>query len=121
MDRYPGGPKLSAADLLSNGPRVVNVGLPRFAEDLRAAGVPMADAAWTPPASADTRALDALEQALYERSVDPRDGLVHPGGRGSQYLCIRYTERLAEAGIEQSVSSVGDSYDCEHDVQRRSV
>ena len=56
-------------------------------------------------------ALDALEQALYERSVSPRDGLVHHGDRGSQYLCIRYTERLAEAGIEQSVGSVGDSYD----------
>ena len=56
-------------------------------------------------------ALDALEQALYERSVDPRDGLVHHGDRGSQYLSIRYTERLAEAGIEQSVGSVGDSFD----------
>ena len=56
-------------------------------------------------------ALDALEQALYERSVGPRDALVHHGDRGSQYLSIRYTERLAEAGIEQSVGSVGDSYD----------
>ena len=56
-------------------------------------------------------ALDALEQALYERAVRPRDGLVHHGDRGSQYLSIRYTERLAEAGIEQSVGSVGDSYD----------
>ena len=56
-------------------------------------------------------ALDALEQALYERSVNPRDGLVHHGDRGSQYLSIRDTERLAEAGIEQSVGSVGDSYD----------
>ena len=56
-------------------------------------------------------ALDALEQALYERSVGPRDGMVHDGDRGSQYLSIRYTERLAEAGIEQSVGSVGDSYD----------
>ena len=54
-------------------------------------------------------ALDALEQALYARVVDPRDALVHH--RGSQYLSIRYTERLAEAGIEQSVGSVGDSYD----------
>ena len=54
-------------------------------------------------------ALDALEQALHAR---PRDGkLVHHGDRGSQYLSIRYTERLAEAGIEQSVGSVGDSYD----------
>ena len=56
-------------------------------------------------------ALDALEQALYERCVGPRDALVHHGNRGSQYLSIRYTERLAEAGIEQSVGSVGDSYD----------
>ena len=56
-------------------------------------------------------ALDALEQALYARVVDPHDALVHHGVRGSQYLSIRYTERLAEAGIEQSVESVGDSYD----------
>ena len=56
-------------------------------------------------------ALDALEQALYERAVGPRDALVHHGDRGSQYLSIRYTERLAEADIEQSVGSVGDSYD----------
>ena len=56
-------------------------------------------------------ALDALEQALYARVVDPRDALVQHGDRGSQYLSIRYTERLAEAGIEQSVGSVGDSYD----------
>ena len=56
-------------------------------------------------------ALDALEQALYARVVDPRDTLVHHGDRGSQYLSIRYTERLAQAGIEQSVGSVGDSYD----------
>ena len=55
-------------------------------------------------------ALDALEQALYARVVDPHDALVHHGVRGSQYLSIRYTERLAEAGIEQSVGSVGDSY-----------
>ena len=46
-------------------------------------------------------ALDALEQALYERSVGPGDALVHHGDRGSQYLSIRYSERLAEAGIEQ--------------------
>ena len=52
----------------------------------------------------------ALEQALYERSVGPRDALVHHGNRGSRYLSIRYTGRLAEAGIEQSVGSVGDSY-----------
>ena len=56
-------------------------------------------------------ALDALEQALYGRAVGPRDALVHHGDRGSQYLSIRYTERLAQAGIEQLVGSVGDSYD----------
>ena len=56
-------------------------------------------------------ALDALEQALYARVVDPHDALVHHGVRGSQYLSIRLTERLADDGIEQSVGSVGDSYD----------
>jgi len=54
-------------------------------------------------------ALDALEQALYARS--DIEQLVHHSDRGVQYLCIRYTERLAEAGIEPSVGSVGDSYD----------
>jgi transposase InsO family protein len=54
-------------------------------------------------------ALDALEQALHHRPHG--DGLVHHSDRGVQYLSIRYTERLAEAGIEASVGSVGDSYD----------
>jgi transposase InsO family protein len=54
--------------------------------------------------------LDALEQALYARQPD-RDQLVHHSDRGSQYVSIRYTERLAEAGIEPSVGSRGDSYD----------
>ena len=53
--------------------------------------------------------LDALEQALYSRT--DTQGLIHHSDRGSQYLSIRYTERLAEAGIESSVGSVGDSYD----------
>jgi transposase InsO family protein len=53
--------------------------------------------------------LDALEQALWSRTGT--DGLVHHSDRGSQYLSIRYTERLAEAGIDSSVGSVGDSYD----------
>jgi len=56
-------------------------------------------------------ALDALEQALYDRSVSANASLVHHSDRGSQYLSIRYTERLSEAGIEPSVGSVGDSYD----------
>ena len=56
-------------------------------------------------------ALDALEQAIWDR-LDPDAGeLVHHSDRGSQYLSIRYTERLAAAGIEPSVGSVGDSYD----------
>lgn len=54
-------------------------------------------------------ALDALEQALYDRDTDK--GLVHHSDRGSQYLSISYTERLAEAGIAPSVGSRGDSYD----------
>ena len=54
-------------------------------------------------------ALDALEQALWARPDTHR--LVHHSDRGVQYLSIRYTERLAEAGIEPSVGSVGDSYD----------
>ena len=53
--------------------------------------------------------LDALEQAVHDRR--PCGGLVHHSDRGSQYLSIKYTERLAEAGIEPSVGSVGDSYD----------
>jgi transposase InsO family protein len=55
--------------------------------------------------------LDALEQAVHERCPVKGTGLVHHGDRGSQYLSIKYTERLAEAGIEPSVGSVGDSYD----------
>jgi transposase InsO family protein len=54
-------------------------------------------------------ALDALEQALFDRGGG--EGLVHHSDRGVQYVSIRYTERLAEAGIEPSVGSVGDSYD----------
>jgi putative transposase len=54
-------------------------------------------------------ALDALEQAVHARP-DLED-LIHHSDRGIQYLSIRYTERLAEAGIEPSVGSVGDSYD----------
>lgn len=54
---------------------------------------------------------DALEQAIHERRPVHRAGLVHHSGRGSQYVSIRYSQRLAEAGIEPSVGSVGDSYD----------
>lgn len=65
---------------------------------------------WKASSSAQTDfVLDALEQALYARR---RDGeLIHHSDRGVQYVSIRYTERLADAGIEPSVGSVGDSYD----------
>jgi len=53
--------------------------------------------------------LDALEQALYSRAGV--EGVVHHSDRGSQYLSIRYSERLAEAGAQPSVGSIGDSYD----------
>ena len=55
--------------------------------------------------------LDALEQALYARRREREGDLVHHSDRGSQYVSIRYSERLAEAGIEPSVGSTGDSYD----------
>jgi transposase InsO family protein len=55
--------------------------------------------------------LDALEQALYDRRPEGGGRLTHHSDRGSQYVSIRYTERLAEAGIEPSVGSKGDSYD----------
>lgn len=55
--------------------------------------------------------LDALEQALHDRRPAQGGGLVHHSDRGSQYVSIKYTERLSEAGIEPSVGSVGDSYD----------
>ncbi len=55
--------------------------------------------------------LDALEQALHDRRPVHKGGLIHHSDRGGQYLSIRYSERLALAGIEPSVGSVGDSYD----------
>lgn len=55
--------------------------------------------------------LDALEQALYARQPERDGSLVCHSDRGSQYVSIRYTERLAEAGIEPSAGSKGDSYD----------
>ena len=55
--------------------------------------------------------LDALEQALWARQPAGDGGLIHHSDRGSQYVSIRYTERLAEAGVEPSVGSRGDSYD----------
>jgi len=56
-------------------------------------------------------ALDALEQAIWEREEASTDGLIHHSDRGVQYLSIRYSERLAKSGIEPSVGSRGDSYD----------
>lgn len=53
--------------------------------------------------------LDALEQALWARQIKGK--LIHHSDRGSQYVAIRYTERLIEAGVEASVGSVGDAYD----------
>ena len=55
--------------------------------------------------------LDALEQALYDRQPQRDEALIQHSDRGSQYVSIRYSERLAEAGIEPSVGSRGDSYD----------
>jgi len=55
--------------------------------------------------------LDALEQALYERQPAPSNGLIHHSDGGSQYVSIRYSERLAQAGIEPSAGSKGDSDD----------
>ena len=54
-------------------------------------------------------ALDAFDQALHDRS--DVDGLVHHSDRGVQYLSMRYTQRLADAGVAPSVGSRGDSYD----------
>jgi putative transposase len=55
--------------------------------------------------------LDALEQAIYDRRGTGVEDLVHHSDRGTQYLSMRYSDRLAEAGIEPSVGSWGDSYD----------
>lgn len=66
---------------------------------------------WRVSATAHTGfVLDALEQAIHDRQP-VRDGLIHHSDRGSQYLAMRYTDRLKDAGIEPSVGSVGDSYD----------
>jgi len=65
---------------------------------------------WKASTSQDTQfVLDALEQALHARR--PSENLIHHSDRGSQYVSIKYTERLVDAGLEPSVGSVGDSYD----------
>ena len=67
---------------------------------------------WKVSSSAHTDfVLDALEQALYARQPVSHGRLIHPSDCGVQYVSIRYTQRLAEAGIEPSVGSVGDSHD----------
>ena len=55
--------------------------------------------------------LDALEQAIYNRGRHATTGVIHHSDRGTQYLSMRYTDRLADAGIAPSVGSCGDSYD----------
>nr|WP_323036258.1 IS3 family transposase [Pararhodobacter sp.] len=55
--------------------------------------------------------LDALDQAIWQRKTPDNKSLVHHSDRGSQYLSIKYTERLAEAEIDLSVGTVGDAYD----------
>jgi putative transposase len=55
--------------------------------------------------------LDALDQAIWQRKTPDNNALVHHSDRGSQYLSIKYTERLVEVGIDPSVGTVGDSYD----------
>ena len=55
--------------------------------------------------------LDALEQAIHARRPGPEDNLIHHSDRGTQYLAMNYTQRLAEANLVPSVGSVGDSYD----------
>jgi putative transposase len=57
------------------------------------------------------RAMDALEQAIWQRKTPDNKDLVHHSDRGSQYLSIKYTERLAEPEIDLSVGTVGDAYD----------
>lgn len=67
---------------------------------------------WNVSATAQTDfVLDALEQVLSSRRPARNGALIHHSDRGVQYVSIRYTERLAEAGVEASVGSVGDSYD----------
>jgi transposase InsO family protein len=65
--------------------------------------------------------LDALEQAIYARRGDALTGLVHHSDRGTQYLSMRYTDRLADAGIAPSVGSQGDAYDCPRRVGDRAL
>jgi len=72
----------------------------------------MDDVGWRVSASMRTDfVLDALEQAIYARSRNALTGLVHHSDRGTQYLSMRYTGRLTDAGIAPSVGSQGDAFD----------
>jgi putative transposase len=87
-----------------------------LSKDRRLAGLNIDDNSLCAPLSADCfaiayRAMDALNQAMCQRSPEKGGGLIHHSDRGSQYLSIKYTERLADAGIDPSVGTVGDSYD----------
>ena len=67
---------------------------------------------WRASASMKTQfVLDALDQAIWQRKTPDNKSLIHHSDRGSQYLSIKYTERLAEAEIDLSVGTVGDAYD----------
>ena len=84
--------------------------------DRRLARVHIHDNQVCPPLSADyfaiaCRATDAMDQAIWQRKSPDNKSLVHHSDRGSQYLSIKYTERLAEAEIDLSVGTVGDAYD----------
>ena len=65
----------------------------------------------TSRAAMHCRARDALEQAIWQRKPLRNKSLIHHSDRGSQYLSIKYTERLMDADVDPSVGSVGDSYD----------
>ncbi len=87
-----------------------------FSKDRRLAGLNIDDNNLCAPLSADCfaiacRAMDALNQTICQRSPEKGGGLIHHSDRGSQYLSIKYTERLADAEIDPSVGTVGDSYD----------
>ena len=85
---------------------------PRYSPELRERAVRMVLEHQSEAATAHTDfVLDALEQALHARRGAASRSLIQHSDRGSQYVSIRYSERLAEAGIEPSVGSVGDSYD----------
>ena len=99
---------IASAAIKSGALQVIDIGVVAFVIDVFARRI----VGWRVSSSMRTDfVLDALEQALYDRQPEQTSGLIHHSDRGSQYVSIRYTERLAEAGIEPSVGSRGDSYD----------